>query len=172
MKTHWKKEFNYSYLGAHSLADGNDIIVTILKTATEEVINLSGKKDNCLVVYFEETPKPMVLNRTNSRQIEKLANSPFLEDWPGTKIQLYVQKDVNAFGTITDALRVRDFHPKSKNLDTLPAIQAISQCTTLDQLRNLYLSLSRELQSDPAVIQAKDQHKTTLTPSTTQPLNP
>ena len=30
--THWKTQFNYDYLGAYSLPDGKDIILTIRET--------------------------------------------------------------------------------------------------------------------------------------------
>ena len=30
--THWKNQFNYDYLGAYSLPDGKDIILTLKET--------------------------------------------------------------------------------------------------------------------------------------------
>lgn len=108
-KTHWKKNYNYDYLGAYSLADmGEDVILTIKETKKEKVIGTSGKKEDCFVVYFKESDKPMILNRTNAKTIEKVYKTPFVEDWVGKRVQLYSAK-VNAFGETTDALRIRDF---------------------------------------------------------------
>ena len=63
--THWKTQFNYDYLGAYSLPDGKDIILTIRETKKEQVVGTSGKKEECFVAYFFENVKPMILNRTN-----------------------------------------------------------------------------------------------------------
>ena len=52
----------------------------------------------------------MVLNSTNLKAIEKVAGSPFVEKWAGVRIQIGAEK-VAAFGTVTDALRVREFKP-------------------------------------------------------------
>ena len=43
--THWKTQFNYDYLGAYSLPDGKDIILTIRETKKEQVVGASGKKE-------------------------------------------------------------------------------------------------------------------------------
>lgn len=52
--THWKTQFNYDYLGAYSLPDGKDIILTIRETKREQVVGASGKKEECFVAYFFE----------------------------------------------------------------------------------------------------------------------
>ena len=49
--THWKTQFNYDYLGAYSLPDGKDIILTIRETKKEQVVGTSGKKEECFVAY-------------------------------------------------------------------------------------------------------------------------
>ena len=118
-KTHWKKFFNYDYLGAYSLDDvDGDLVVTIKSLAVEKVIGQNGKKEECLVCHFADADKPMILNRTNCKVIEKLYKSPHIQDWVGKRIQLYA-KQVSAFGTETDALRVREFIPKSPEQDEL-----------------------------------------------------
>ena len=38
--THWKTQFNYDYLGAYSLPDGKDIILTIRETKKEQVVGV------------------------------------------------------------------------------------------------------------------------------------
>jgi hypothetical protein len=170
MKTHWKKKFNYKYMGTYSLPDEKDIVVTIRTTDTQPVTNANGNIEDCLVVYFEEFDKPMILNRTNSNIIEKLAATAYIEDWPGTRIQIYVAKGIKAYNTITDGLRVRDFPPKPVDLDTAPAIEAVNACTDIDALLKLYFSLSKDLRADDEVIHAKNLRKEQLTQS--QPIPP
>jgi ribosomal protein L34E len=117
-KTNWKKLVNPEYLGAYSLDDGNgtyaDIVVTIQRVKVETVIGPDGKKEDCPVAYFEERgTKPMILNVTNMKTLERLTKSKYIEDWAGRKIQIGVEK-VKAFGDIVDALRIRNFPPRTK----------------------------------------------------------
>ena len=81
--THWKTQFNYDYLGAYSLPDGKDIILTIRETKREQVVGASGKKEECFVAYFFENVKPMILNRTNckSRAYRRLRALPSARRW-------------------------------------------------------------------------------------------
>lgn len=114
--THWKKLTNPDYLGAYALEPGQDLIVTIKSVANEVVTGTEGKKETCSVMHFMENVKPMVLNATNSKTITKLLKTPYIEQWAGRKIQLYVETGVKAFGDIVDALRVRPFLPVDKTL--------------------------------------------------------
>jgi len=117
-KTNWKKLMNPDYLGAYSLDDGSgkyaDIIVTIRNIKTESVASPEGKRETCPVAYFAENGiKPMVLNATNMKTLQKLFHSKYIEDWEGGKIQLFVAQ-VKAFGDVVDALRIRPYAPEVK----------------------------------------------------------
>lgn len=111
--THWKKLTNPNYLGAYSIEDGKDLILTIDTVREETVIGTDGKKDDCVVAHFQERVKPMILNATNLKMIAKIYNTPYVEDWRGKKIQVGIEK-VKAFGEIVEALRVRSFIPHDK----------------------------------------------------------
>lgn len=111
MKTHWKKLTNPNYLGAYSIEDGRDLILTIKNVREEQVTGTDGKKDDCVVCYFYENVKPMILNSTNMKMIAKLYRTNYIEEWVGKKIQVGVEQ-VRAFGDIVDALRVRKMIPK------------------------------------------------------------
>jgi DNA-directed RNA polymerase subunit RPC12/RpoP len=114
--THWKKLTNPDYLGAYALEPNQDLVVTIKSVSNELVTGPDGKQETCSVIRFAENVKPMVLNATNSKTITKLFKTPYIEEWTGRKIQLYVQKGVKAFGEIVDALRIRPFLPVEKEL--------------------------------------------------------
>ena len=90
--THWKTQFNYDYLGAYSLPDGKDIVLTIRETKREQVVGASGKKEECFVAYLflrkceTDDPQPDELQNydedfqnTEFRRMDKQANS----DWRG-----------------------------------------------------------------------------------------
>lgn len=101
-KTH-RPELSWSIF----FEDGKDITLTIKNVQLEKVTGTDGKKDDCVVCHFYENVKPMILNITNMKKIAKLYNSDFIEDWVGKKICIGVER-VAAFGTVVDALRVRD----------------------------------------------------------------
>lgn len=114
--THWKRLTNPDYLGAYALEPDQDLVVTIKSVSNEVVTGADGKKETCSVMTFMENVKPMVLNATNSKTITKLLKTPYIEEWAGRKIQIYVQKGVKAFGDVVDALRIRPFLPVEKEL--------------------------------------------------------
>ncbi len=111
MKTHWKKLTNPNYLGAYSIEDGKDLVLTIKNVREEKVVGTDGKKDDCVVCYFYENVKPMILNSTNMKMIAKLYKTNYIEEWIGKKIQVGIEQ-VRAFGDIVDALRVRKIIPQ------------------------------------------------------------
>jgi hypothetical protein len=111
--THWKKLTNPDYLGAYSLEPGQDIILTIERVQVEMVTGPDGKKEECMVCHWQEQEKPMILNITNAKMIQKLLKTPYIEEWSGRRIQICVER-VKAFGEIVDALRVRNFLPEEK----------------------------------------------------------
>ena len=115
--THWKKLTNPDYLGAYALEPGKYLIVTIKSVANEVVTGTDGKKETCSVMHFMENVKPLVLNATNSKTITKLLKTPYIEQWSGRKIQLFVECGIKAFGDIVDAIRVRPFLPVEQELN-------------------------------------------------------
>ena len=116
MNGHWKKQFNYDYLGSYSLDGKKEALVTITKLDTDKVTGQQGRKEDCFVVCFKEFDKPMILNRTNAKAIEKVAGSGLVQDWVGTQVTLYVEQGVKAFGEIVDALRIRDKKPSRQKM--------------------------------------------------------
>ncbi len=105
--THFKRLTNPNYLGAYSLDGGTDIILTIKEIKVEPVIGSDGKKEDCAVCHWVENEKPMIMNVTNLKMVAKLTGSDYIENWVGTKVRIGTEK-VRAFGTVTDALRIRD----------------------------------------------------------------
>jgi len=156
-KTHWKKEFNYDYMGSYSLPDGKDVILTIKETRKEKVTGPAGKKEDCFVCYFVESDKPMILNRTNCKTIEKIYKSPFIEDWPGLRIQLGVDT-VSAFGESVEALRIRATKPApAVKVDYTEQHLLLKSCTTLVQLQQVYTAFTPDQKS--ATLNTKDEMK-------------
>jgi hypothetical protein len=128
-KTHWKKLINPDYLGAYSLDNGQGGYVTIVATIgsakVENVTGPDGKKEDCVVMRFKESRignidmKPMIVNTTNMKTLEKLFKTPYIEDWAGRKIEIGVES-VKAFGDVVDALRIKKRLPSAPPADTGP----------------------------------------------------
>lgn len=112
-RTHWKKAFNSPYLGSWDLPDYEDIELTIEKV---EKKMSEGLKENSTfnTIYFKESGyKPMILNATNAKTLRNNFGTPYIEEWGGYKITIYVATGVKAFGEIHDALRIREVKPEA-----------------------------------------------------------
>ena len=109
--THWKKLINPDYLGAYSLDPGKDMVLTIKHVRKEMVTGADGKKEECIVCYWQEEQKPMILNVTNCKTISKMLKTPYVEKWAGHRIQIYAT--TTKFGGDTvECLRIRKDPPE------------------------------------------------------------
>jgi len=113
-KTHWKKLTNTNYLGSYALQPGKDLVVTITDVKKEMVKDATGLESECLIINLQNQ-KPLICNKTNAKSIAKATGSPFIEDWKGKQIALYIAS-VRAFGETVDGLRVRPTTVKTKAL--------------------------------------------------------
>lgn len=95
----------FKYIAGDSLV-GKSVPMTISRIAMEEVEGQNGKKEEKLVMYFAESKKGMILNKTNAKRIGRLFG-PETDDWQGNVIELYTEP-VKAFGETHNALRVRE----------------------------------------------------------------
>lgn len=151
MATHWKKLHNPDYIGAYALEDGKDLIVTIKSVGKENVKNERGTEE-CVVARFEENVKPMILNSTNSKIIQKIHKTPYIEEWVGKKIQLYVA-NIKAFGECVEALRIREYVPKVQQTikvstickDCKSDIQGINSLSAEKVAQHTFSKYGREL---------------------------
>lgn len=111
-KTHYKKLRNPNYLGGWDLEQGKDTILTITGVTEENVYDpQSREQESCMTIRFKGAYKPLICNATNAKNISKALGSPYIEDWTGKSVALYVTK-VKAFGDTVDAVRVREYAPK------------------------------------------------------------
>lgn len=111
MKTHWRDFHPTDYIGAYAFQPGERKVLTVKRAEQEKVTGANGKKEDCLVVHFKENEKPLICNVTNSKAIEKVAGSGYIQDWTGTKIELYTT-EVQAFGDTVEAVRVKPSAPR------------------------------------------------------------
>lgn len=105
-KTHWKKLRNPDYLGAFDFQPGEERTVTVREVKADTVKSAEGDS-TCTIIHFIEPYKPMILNASNGKMLEKLFETAFIEEWRGRQFKLVVKK-VKAFGELVDALRVKN----------------------------------------------------------------
>lgn len=109
-KTHYRKAFDSPYL---SSADIVEPTVLTIARAVLEGDKTKKTKDVFNTAYFEERElrpgeklKPMILNATNSKMLKGITGSPFLEDWAGIKITVFVDKNVRFGKESVEGLRI------------------------------------------------------------------
>ena len=111
---HWRNEFPSNFFGSHLMpANGEDLIVKIKGCGPENLTTTDGSSKRSLVLHFEGDILPLVLNKTNARQIAKLLKENDYTKWAGHRIQLYVDHKVKAFGEIVDGIRIRPKLPEA-----------------------------------------------------------
>ena len=104
------------FLRAEDLAQDK---VLRIKSVTEELVGQGADQQKKLVVWFTNSPKGLVLNRTNNRTIRG-AYGDDVAGWTGKLIVVFpTQTDLR--GRLVGALRVRIPPPKqAKTSDAVP----------------------------------------------------
>ncbi len=171
-KTHYRKAFDSPYL---SSADIVEPTVLTIARATLENDKTKKSKDVFNTAYFEERElrpgeklKPMILNATNSKMLKSITGSPFLEDWVGVKVTVYVDKNVRFGKESVEGLRLSPARVTKPVLSPekrrhgitlrppLSAMATLMQCwREWTFLQNIAASLSRSVYHDLARRRAK-----------------
>jgi hypothetical protein len=128
-KTHYKTLLENSYIGQWSLSDGKGgfrrVVLQIASAEKYEPEQRQKKKvkrpdgtyayvdapNRKVKVWFVGKRLPLLANPTIQRTIESMYG-PYLEDWAGKYIALYVDVNVDFGGKRTGGLRVENKIPK------------------------------------------------------------
>lgn len=159
-KTHWKQLVNMDYIGAYALPDGNDLTLTISKVVKEMVTGNNGKKEQCMVMYFQEPQyKPMILNRTNAKTITNLCGSAYVEDWVGHRVTLFAST-TRLGGDVVECLRIRPVEAAAKPIicaDCGKPIAAAYGMSPAQLAANTHAKFGRDLCADCATKAAEEK---------------
>lgn len=118
-----KRYFDTDYIGAYSLDEGAEPILTIDSLWYGELTLGGGRKENHVVMKFREKQvpgceevKPLILNATNRKTLKKLFGDDSAAALESKQIQLYIDPKVRdpQDGGFTEGLRIRPFRPKIK----------------------------------------------------------
>lgn len=123
----WQKARNPNYLGSWDLivgADEDGVVtygektLTVAKVVQEDVTDMDAIKQGKVttkkmyVMYFQEPVLPLIIHaKCVLQSIAKATHTILMNKWVGKRLTLYVEKGVRAFGTYTDAIRVKPTAP-------------------------------------------------------------
>lgn len=119
-----KRYFDTDYIGAYSLDEGAEPVLTIDSIWYGELTLGGGRKENHVVMKFRENRvpgvdevKPLILNSTNRKTLKKLFGDDTASTLEGKRIQLYIDPKVRdpQDGGFTEGLRIRPFKPTIKD---------------------------------------------------------
>lgn len=117
-KTHFRRVFKSDHLGQADLEDFNEerrpLIFTIREVKQEFGTKVAGHKIDANICYFVEPIKPWVVNAGNSGILRQFSGSPFVEDWAGLTIELYIDPNVKMKGDTVGGVRIRPNQPKTQ----------------------------------------------------------
>lgn len=82
-------------------------LLTIKEWKKEDVSMENQPASMKYVLYFEEEEKGLVLNNTNGKRIARVSGSVDFDNWPGTKVVLYNDPDVEFAGKTVGGIRIR-----------------------------------------------------------------
>jgi len=102
----------FPYLEGEELK-GSTLTLTIRDIRQEKMQSHKGKEESKYVLYFRETSKGLVLNKTNAKRVAVLHGKK-TGGWADKKITLYTE-EVRAFGETHNALRVAVAIPSNGN---------------------------------------------------------
>ena len=114
-----RKYFDSPYMGAYSITDGMEPVVTIKEVLHGKITLDGGRKEDHVLLGFSERSvpgvdevKPLVLNATNQKTLEKLYGKG-ADALIGKKIQFYIDPAVKAIGGgTTEGVRIRQRVPR------------------------------------------------------------
>ncbi len=110
---HWRTLFPPSdFVSAHELK-GRDVALTIKSVSKEELaVAGSSKTETKAIIRFVETPKKLVLNKTNATTIARLLGV-LTREWVGKRIALFPTTTRLGPDTV-ECIRVRPKLPPPK----------------------------------------------------------
>lgn len=156
-KHHYRNVFKSDHLGSADLEDyieqGRKLIFVIKEVRQEIGVKVAGKKGDFNIAYFTDPGvKPLVLNVTNSKQIQTFAGgSPWVEHWKNIPVELYVDENVKAVtGGKTQGVRIKPIQPIIGEKPKPPFLEvnfekAKAANATIDVIRERY-ELSMEME--------------------------
>ena len=100
------------------------LIVTVAKIGKINIAKEGDPPEEKWAVRFREFNKPMLLNSTNIKLLEKACGSDDTDEWAGKEVILYTDDSVSFGGQIVGGLRIKKQHaaPTRKTEEPMKAL--------------------------------------------------
>lgn len=165
----YRSVYKSDHLGVIDLEElienGKQLIFTIKEVKQELGVVVAGNRGNFNIAYFKENIKPLVLNATNANTVRKLAGgSTNTDNWNNVLVELYIDNSVKMKGQIVGGVRIKTQKPIINKVEVTDkeAIRKINEAKTLEELKNTWLSLSKEEKELSTVLEKKESRKIEL----------
>jgi len=125
-KTHWRSIDKSDHFGAVDLDEmGGKTTATIISVVIREEV-VAGKKGIHRIATFKEGLKPMSINTTNGKVLERAIGSKWVEDWADINIQvdMYVKSGIRFGKDTVDGVRFAKAIKVAKTAAAKPAAPA------------------------------------------------
>jgi len=149
-KTHYKSFFNSTFLNDGDFDTERDTVCVIEKVIQVEDETRDGKQV-FNAIKLQGYNKPMKAPNEVLKAVKRALNSPFVEDWQGKHVSVYILKNLRAFGGVHDVPRIRPVAPRI-NIDVEPAKAQLNACKSVDELREVFKGLSPEIRKHPQIV--------------------
>ena len=137
-KTHFRKAFDSPYLSSADIVEPTTLTIKHVRLEADKT---KKTRDLFNTAYFAEQEirpgeklKHMILNSTNSKVMKQLAGSPFIEDWAGVAITVYVDPAVRFGKETVEGLRISPVPPQKR-------LQSTKQKITDERLTNAIVKI-------------------------------
>lgn len=124
-KTHYRKAFDSPYLSAADLVEPTVLTVARVQLERDKTKKTSDSFNTIYWTQKELRPgeelKPMILNATNSKTMKNLTGTPFIEEWAGTTVTVYVDQNVKFGRETVEGLRISTEKPRQTKPELLKA---------------------------------------------------
>ena len=103
----WRKFFGGSYLTADALKESGPVTLTIRDYAREELTDPKTEEIRVkLVLYFEEDPRGLVLNKTTALCMDAMFGED-VRGWVGNGLTLYCDPSVKVGRNVVGGVRIK-----------------------------------------------------------------
>jgi hypothetical protein len=108
------------------------VLWTVAGIEKHNVAKEGAEPEHKWCMAFEESDKPLVLNRTNIQLCERVFGSDDTDHWTGKKIVLYVDPNVSYAGELVGGIRVRAPKVKPGAAPAVPPPPPVAELTDDD----------------------------------------
>lgn len=123
-KTHYRKAFDSPYLSSADIVEPTVLTVKFVRLEADRTKKTKDAFNTAFFVEREIRPgeplKPMILNATNSKTMKALTGTPFIDDWNGVRITVYVDEKVRFGKETVEGLRISPHAPEAARKTLTP----------------------------------------------------